>query len=127
MVGYIAASELEHALSRMVRKNPDLDPETTRCWFKNIPYVRAMQEGEAGVRDSVYMATGADPLDLSRYVDKAPITVQVHSPLEWVHQYFTRLGVRYLIVVDERGLYRGVIFKKSYLKFLADLEKEGKH
>ncbi|CBQ68494.1 related to chloride channel protein [Sporisorium reilianum SRZ2] len=126
MVGYIAASELEHALARAVRSDPDLRPEAAHCSFKNLPFVRAEHEGEAGVRDSV-LFTASDPLDLSRYVDKAPITVQVHSPLELVHQYFTRLGVRYLIVVDERGLYRGVIFKKSYLKFLADMEEQGKH
>ena len=125
MVGYIAANELEHALARAVRLDPGINAETAVCSFKNLPFVRAEQEGEAGVRDSV-LFTASDPLDLSRYVDKAPITVQVHSPLELVHQYFTRLGVRYLIVVDERGLYRGVIFKKSYLKFLTDIE-EGKH
>lgn len=44
-----------------------------------------------------------------------PITVQTHSPLELVHQYFVRLGVRYLIVNDEKGYYRGVIFKKRYV------------
>ncbi|SPO29570.1 related to chloride channel protein [Ustilago trichophora] len=126
MVGYIAASELEHALTRAVCSDPDMNPDNTRCSFKNLPFVRAEHEGEAGVRDSV-LFTASDPLDLSRYVDKAPITVQIHSPLELVHQYFTRLGVRYLIVVDERGLYRGVIFKKSYLKFLADLEAESEH
>ncbi|SPO46984.1 related to chloride channel protein [Moesziomyces antarcticus] len=126
MVGYIAASELEHALTRAVRADVDMRPEVTRCSFNNIPFVRAENEGEANVRDSV-LFTASDPLDLSRYVDKAPITVQIHSPLELVHQYFTRLGVRYLIVVDERGLYRGVIFKKSYLKFLDDLEKQSGH
>uniref|UniRef100_V5EIJ2 Chloride channel protein n=2 Tax=Kalmanozyma brasiliensis (strain GHG001) TaxID=1365824 RepID=V5EIJ2_KALBG len=123
MVGYIAASELEHALGRAARSNPETKPESTRVSFKNLPFVRAEREGAARVRDSV-LFTGSDPLDLSRYVDKAPITVQIHSPLELVHQYFVRLGVRYLIVVDERGLYRGIIFKKSYLKFLADLEEE---
>ncbi|KAJ9474068.1 putative Anion/proton exchange transporter GEF1 (putative) [Pseudozyma hubeiensis] len=125
MVGYIAANELEHALARAVRCEPDVNMQTARCAFKNLPFVRAEHEGEAGIRDSV-LFTASDPFDLSRYVDKAPITVQIHSPLELVHQYFTRLGVRYLIVVDERGLYRGVIFKKSYLKFLADMEQEGK-
>lgn len=28
---------------------------------------------------------------------------------------FTKLGVRYLVVVDERGLYRGVIEKNRYV------------
>ncbi|KAE8220501.1 hypothetical protein CF319_g5988 [Tilletia indica] len=84
----------------------------------------SMSVGSVGMRGSSFLySPDLDPQDLSLYVDKAPITVQTHSPLELVHQYFTRLGVRYLIVVDERGLYRGVIFKKRYLKFLEDCER----
>ncbi|KAK0539110.1 hypothetical protein OC835_001245 [Tilletia horrida] len=167
MVGYIAAGELEHALNLLVRVHPTWDPRTTRCFFRHMPFVRAVERaaaaaagagsgsgngvgnaggrrgpgaadkkkmsavadlslsvGSVGMRGSSYLyGPDLDPQDLSLYVDKAPITVQTHSPLELVHQYFTRLGVRYLIVVDERGLYRGIIFKKRYLKFLEDCER----
>ncbi|PWY97712.1 hypothetical protein BCV70DRAFT_166509, partial [Testicularia cyperi] len=142
MVGYIAATELEHALRRCSSVGAAADGDDgaqdgrkTECTFNNLPFVRAEYEGQAGIRDSVLFhphphhhafASPDDPLDLSRYVDKAPITVQVHSPLELVHQYFTRLGVRYLVVTDEKGHYRGIIFKKRYLKFLADMEEEEK-
>ncbi|KAK0552634.1 hypothetical protein OC846_002807 [Tilletia horrida] len=160
MVGYIAAGELEHALNLLMRIHPTWDPDTTRCFFRHMPYVRAVERAAAnaqnggrerpglngrgaganrggngtadiaastmslGMRGSSYLyGPDLDPQDLSLYVDKAPITVQTHSPLELVHQYFTRLGVRYLIVVDERGYYRGIIFKKRYLKFLEDCER----
>ncbi|PWN47941.1 hypothetical protein IE53DRAFT_364295 [Violaceomyces palustris] len=135
MVGYIAAGELEHSLKKLKQSMPPgLDLEETVCYFRNLPSFRT--EGGEEDRDSLLMTRDsalyhsnlamADPQDLSLYVDKAPITVSIHSPLELVHQYFTRLGVRYLVVVDQRGHYRGVIFKKRYLKFLSDLEK-GNH
>ncbi|CAD6905096.1 unnamed protein product [Tilletia controversa] len=159
MVGYIAAGELEHALNLLIRVHPTWDPRQTICFFRHMPFVRAMERsaaaaaqgvgpgrdraagvrskkgngaaqdlsmsvGSVGMRGSSFLySPDLDPQDLSLYVDKAPITVQTHSPLELVHQYFTRLGVRYLIVVDERGLYRGIIFKKRYLKFLEDCER----
>ena len=36
---------------------------------------------------------------------------------------FVKLGIRYAVVVDERGLYRGVIEKNRYLHYLRWLEK----
>lgn len=54
----------------------------------------------------------------------SPITVNTYSPLELVHSYFVRFGVRYLVVLDARGLLKGVIFKKRWLTFLASLEED---
>ena len=139
MVGYIAAPELEHALGKM--QEAEGDSETT-CTFTHIAY-RGRSDRDAGadadaesgtdagtdvggegnerpMRDSLFLSSN-EPNDLSRYVDKAPITVMTHSPLELVHQYFTKLGVRYLIVNDEKGHYRGVIFKKRCVRREAEL------
>jgi chloride channel 3/4/5 len=57
---------------------------------------------------------------------QAPITVQIHSPLELVQQLFVKLGARQLLVVDARGVFRGIVTKKAWLNFLAELEEEGK-
>ncbi len=116
LAGYIAAPELAHALAELQDQDPKLRPKTTQCTFNNIAYMLPASSGEDGasgssLRDST-LFVHSEPTDLSRYVDKAPISVQTHSPLELVHQYFTKLGVRYLIVVDEHGYYKGVIFKK---------------
>jgi chloride channel 3/4/5 len=51
------------------------------------------------------------------------VTITSFSPLELVQQYFVRLGVRYLAVVDSRGHLKGVIFKKRWLTFLSTLEE----
>lgn len=82
-----------------------------------------------------------NPYDLTRYIDRvseyhpamsnvpqlikqAPITVQPHSPLELVQQLFVKLGARQLLVVDNRGVFRGIITKKRWLGFLAELESD---
>ncbi|KAE8185701.1 hypothetical protein A4X06_0g2359 [Tilletia controversa] len=65
----------------------------------------------------------------SRYVVKlsfnpGPLMLtDCYLPSQLVRQYFTRLGVRYIVVVDERGLYSGIIFKKRCLEFLEDCER----
>ena len=50
------------------------------------------------------------------------MTVQPHSPLELVQQLFVRLGACQLLVVDGKGAYRGLVIKKRWLSFLAEME-----
>jgi chloride channel 3/4/5 len=50
--------------------------------------------------------------------------VQTHSPLELVQQLFVKLGARQIIVTDTRGVFRGLVTKKAWLAFLAELENE---
>jgi chloride channel 3/4/5 len=42
-----------------------------------------------------------------------------------VQQLFVKLGARQLLVVDARGVYRGMVTKKSWLRFLDELDAEG--
>ncbi len=81
-----------------------------------------------------------NPYDISRYVDRVcralymphsmtdaiqtPLIVQTHSPLELVQQLFVKLGASQLLVTDARGVFRGMITKKGWLIFLAELEGE---
>ena len=74
------------------------------------------------------------------------MTVQVNSPLEVVHQFFVKLGARYVVVLDAdgycessffflislaRGIWilmawgadEGVIDKKTWLAFLGEIEQ----
>jgi hypothetical protein len=62
-----------------------------------------------------------DPFDFSVYMDQvslittslllthidnnsqAPLTIQSNSPLELVHQFFAKLGARYVVVTDTDG------------------------
>lgn len=55
---------------------------------------------------------------------QAPITVQMHSPLELVQELFIKLGSRQILVTDSRGTYRGALYKKQWIAYLDDLEQD---
>ncbi|KAG9122291.1 hypothetical protein FRC07_001406 [Ceratobasidium sp. 392] len=115
MVGYIGASELEHALT-ILADEPD-----GVCHF----HAAAPPQPDFGASSisSLYDTPGHhDPFDLTIYMDQAPLTVPTHAPLELVHQLFTKLGARYVVVTNMDGMYEGVIDKTLWLAFLADLE-----
>lgn len=52
---------------------------------------------------------------------QAPIALDIHSPIDLVYQCFTKLGLRYLCVLDE-GQYAGLVHKKSFVKFMKENE-----
>lgn len=104
LVGYISAPELEHALVSLRAYAP-----TTLCTFN-------------GLGDVSQTPFEGDPLDLTRYVDSAPISIRIHTPLELVHQYFHRMGMRYLVVL-EHGRFRGMIWKKRCEPCLSFVKK----
>ncbi|KAF8264176.1 chloride channel [Lactarius quietus] len=65
-----------------------------------------------------------DPFDFSVYMDRAPLTVNINSPLELVQQFFVKLGARYVVVTDADGYYEGVIDKNGWLAFLNELDSK---
>ncbi|QRW21592.1 ClC voltage-gated chloride channel protein [Rhizoctonia solani] len=110
MVGYIGTSELEHALTILA----DAPDEVCR-FHATAPPQPAF--GASSV-SSLYDTPGQDPFDLTIYMDQAPLTVPAHAPLELVHQLFTKLGARYVVVTNKDGMYEGVIDKNLWLAFL---------
>ncbi|KZT10826.1 uncharacterized protein LAESUDRAFT_721216 [Laetiporus sulphureus 93-53] len=119
MVGYIGANELEHALS-IVADNAD-----ERVFFHpNNTYThgRRMTSSTSSLAETGSYMVDIDPFDFSPYMDKAPLTIQSNSPLELAQQFFTKLGARYVVVIDTDGYYEGVIDKKAWLAFLHELE-----
>ncbi|CAE6511278.1 unnamed protein product [Rhizoctonia solani] len=115
MVGYIGTSELEHALT-ILADTPD-----GVCKFQTT--IPPQPDFGSSSISSLYDAPGQlDAFDLTIYMDQAPLTVPAHAPLELVHQLFTKLGARYIIVTNTDGMYEGVIDKTLWLAFLTDLE-----
>lgn len=119
MVGYIGTNELEHALSILADNENDAVhfhvADTHALMSSSILSFAEAQEQT--------LAT-ADPFNFTPYMDQAPLTISNNSPLELLHQFFTKLGARYVIVTDTDGLYEGVIEKKTWLAFVADLEEK---
>jgi chloride channel 3/4/5 len=103
--GYIGFDELEQAIETYnTMAGSEVPP--TPCSFRDIT-ARIHFDAPEGVASP----SGTDVLDLGYLVDRAPVTISSRAPLQLVHQYFIRLGVRYLAVQDERGCYVGVIDK----------------
>ncbi|KAL1701528.1 chloride channel [Schizophyllum commune] len=121
MVGYIGANELEHALT-LVADSADSEVQFTQNWVHHslaASSISSLLEHGAGGATREY-----DPFDFSPYMDQAPLLVAFNSPLELVHQFFVKLGARYVVVNDADGLYEGVIDKKTWLAFLSELEEK---
>lgn len=54
--------------------------------------------------------------DLTPYIDRAPIIMDVHSPLALVQMFFIKLGVRAVAVLED-GEFVGVLHKKKFIDF----------
>jgi len=113
MLGFIGGSELEHALS-IVAEDAD---HPVSFHPSDMRYRDISSSSISSLWDPV-----DDPFDFSVYMDKAPLTVNINSPLELVQQFFVKLGARYVIVTDADGHYEGVIDKNGWLAFLSELE-----
>ncbi|KAK4689513.1 hypothetical protein P7C73_g598, partial [Tremellales sp. Uapishka_1] len=128
-IGFLGVNELEHSLS-MLSDEPDavmnlLPEEATPhglgvgIGIRNRPSVASIFSFADSFSDP-----RKNPYDLTRYMDTAPVTVQLLSSLELVHRLFLNLGARQIFVVDNQGVYKGVVYKKAWLKFLNELEED---
>ncbi|EKM81010.1 hypothetical protein AGABI1DRAFT_37258 [Agaricus bisporus var. burnettii JB137-S8] len=119
MIGYIGASELEHALNIVADLDADKEARFHPSYSNDLTSSSILSLLDGHVRSG-----SSDPFDFSIYMDQAPLTISSNSPMELLHQFFVKLGARYVIVTDIDGLYAGVIDKKTWLAFLSDLEEK---
>ena len=49
-----------------------------------------------------------DPSDFTPYIDPAPISLDVHSPMDLVYESFVKMGLRYICVLRD-GKYAGLV------------------
>lgn len=117
LVGYIGTNELEHALS-IVADHGDDDVHFHTAYTHDLTSssISSVLENTDG--------NTRDPFDFTPYMDQAPLTIQSNSPMELLHQFFVKLGARYVIITDSDGYYEGIIDKKTWLAFLSDLEEK---
>ncbi|KAK2463234.1 hypothetical protein APHAL10511_004889 [Amanita phalloides] len=117
LIGYIGTNELEHALS-IVADNGDDEVHFHTAYRHDL--------GASSISSLAENGNGSvmDPFDFTPYMDQAPLTMQSNSPMELLHQFFVKLGARYVIITDSDGYYEGLIDKKTWLAFLSDLEEK---
>jgi len=115
MLGFIGGNELEHALSIVAE-----EADHPISFDSNSRRYRTLSSST--ISTSTMMEPAEDPFDFSLYMDKAPLTIRINSPLELVQQFFVKLGARYVVVTDSNGYYEGVIDKNGWLVFLDELD-----
>ncbi|MCJ1267039.1 hypothetical protein MMC22_006924 [Lobaria immixta] len=105
LVGLIPAPDLEFALDKLE------DEEHASCLMgTNISW----HDGEEEEQQH-------DPTDLTPYIDPAPVALDIHSPMDLVFQCFVKLGLRYMCVLRD-GQYAGLIHKKTFVKYVNELD-----
>ena len=111
LVGLIPAPDLEFALDKLENEDQSLCLMAT-----NITWHDTAEEQEPE----------PDPTDFTPYIDPAPVALDVHSPMDLVFQCFVKLGLRY-ICVSRDGMYAGLVHKKTFVKYIKELEEQGMH
>lgn len=109
LVGLIPAPDLEFALDRLD------DEQSTLCLMATDIRMSIFDDSDEDEQP--------DPADFTPYVDPAPVALDWHSPMDLVYQCFAKLGLRYVCVLRD-GTFAGLVHKKSFVKYVKDLEKE---
>lgn len=109
LVGLIPAPDLEFALDKLD------DEEHSLCLMATNISWQDTEEDEERV---------SDPTDFTPYIDPAPIALDANSPMDLVFQCFVKLGLRYICVLRD-GQYAGMVHKKTFVKYIKELEEAG--
>lgn len=118
LVGLIPAPDLEFALDQI--EDEDADP-MCRMVSSDDPHNRSMWAGldvsddEDDENQSLLQAQD-EAMDLTPYVDYAPVALDVKSPMDLVYQCFVKLGLRYMCATED-GEYRGMVHKKVFVRY----------
>ncbi|AEO57469.1 hypothetical protein MYCTH_2303682 [Thermothelomyces thermophilus ATCC 42464] len=107
LVGLIPAPDLEYALDNL------RDEASSLCLMAPVPRIDDSDDGSP------------DPTDFTPYIDPAPVALDIRSPMDLVYECFVKLGLRYICVLRD-GKYAGMTHKKTFVKYMRELEeKEG--
>lgn len=109
LVGLIPAPDLEFALDKLD------DEEGSLCLM-----AQTARWHDAEEMDDHH----SDPTDFTPYIDPAPVALDIHSPMDLVFQCFVKLGLRYICVLRD-GQYAGMVHKKTFVKYIKELEQAG--
>lgn len=118
LIGYIGRAELQYAIDK-ARKQEMLAPDA-KCSFVRLEVDESESPVSAHVRNT-FDSMGRQLVDLSPYVDNAPITVHPRLPLETTMELFKKMGPR-VIIVEHFGRLEGLITVKDCLKYQIRVE-----
>ncbi|KAF3483068.1 chloride channel protein 3 [Arthroderma uncinatum] len=150
LVGFIGRTELQYAIRRAKREG--LLAPNARCQFVRLstsmgggpasssqssdifgpptplsssppPDGERHNTGAPTTFDDIASSSGTRVIDLSPYVDLAPITVHPRLALETVMEIFKKMGPR-VILVEHRGQLSGLVTVKDCLKYQFKVEHQ---
>ncbi|KAK4123670.1 hypothetical protein N657DRAFT_573235 [Parathielavia appendiculata] len=109
LVGLIPAPDLEYALDNL------RDEGSSLCLM--APVMTIEDDSDDG---------GRDPTDFTPYIDPAPVALDIKSPMDLVYECFAKLGLRYICVLKD-GRYAGMTHKKTFVKYMREVEAKYGH
>ncbi len=135
LVGLIPGPDLEYALDRLEGEDLALCLMSPQDRWQGPG--RGVMHGGNDDTDSVLENDGAvdetrplmnapnaaDPTDFTPYIDPAPVSLDIGSPMDLVFECFVKLGLRYICVLRE-GRFAGMVHKKAFVKYVKQVEKE---
>lgn len=101
LVGLIPAPDLEYALDQLE------DEVSSLCLMERV-YSNLEEEEDHD-----------DPTDFTKYIDPAPVALDLRSPMDLVYECFAKLGLRYICVTSE-GKYAGMTHKKTFVRYMRE-------
>lgn len=112
LVGLISAPELEFALDKIKEQfSEEITVEDEEEIFVKTTNVDEIIENSITGNGQKHTTI----FDLSPYIDRAPLALDIHSPLALVQMVFTKLGSRVICVMHE-GRFTGVLHKKRFIE-----------
>ncbi|KAJ5039052.1 uncharacterized protein L3040_006723 [Drepanopeziza brunnea f. sp. 'multigermtubi'] len=108
LVGLIPAPDLGYALDNLE------DEAESMCLMAKVPAFDSDDEMDV------------DPTDFTSYIDPAPLALDIRSPMDLVYECFVKLGLRYVCVTRD-GKYAGMTHKKTFVKYMKELEERDGH
>lgn len=116
LVGYVGRTELQYAISRIKIEQP-MRP-SVRCYFTRLPSNECSQAITPNTSPAITAlhSTGSSSVDISRYIDPTPVTVNPRLSLETVMELFRKIGPR-VIIVEYHGKLVGLVTVKDCLKY----------
>lgn len=133
LVGIIPGPDLEFALDHLQQDGDDSEAamcylgRPTRDTTSEFSPMFSSVEAEFGARRGSML--GPNEFDFSSCVDPSPMALDIRSPLELVYELFSKLGLRYLCVLDG-GRFAGLVHKKAFVRYVKELEhaeRKGEH
>ncbi|KAK9465509.1 chloride channel [Lipomyces arxii] len=130
LVGLLPVPELEYALDKIKERDAsaaniaynDLsdvaDSDEMMCHIsadeQEIQRYYHHEHPHYQINNNSNIMAGAT--DLTPFVDRAPINLDINSPLAMVYLMFVRLGLR-MVCVSEDGKFWGVLHKKRFIEY----------